>query len=203
MDGRMDPESWGAAEPPGSVGADGYGRHPMPVHAFVDETKVRGLLIVAAILEPRDLAPARTAMRSLLLPRQSRLHFAKERDSRKGQILSTVTALPIRVDVYDARAVSDERVARGLCLEQIVHDLAQLDGHRLVIEQDDSLVRSDQETLFRAVRANRAAGTLVYEHLSPRLEPLLWIPDAIAWSWVKGGAWRDRVMPVVRTVTTL
>ncbi|WP_435768747.1 hypothetical protein [Nocardioides sp. SYSU DS0651] len=46
-------------------------------------------------------------------------------------------------------------------MEQIVHDLAQLDGHRLVFEQDDSLVRSDQETLFRAVRADRAAGTLV------------------------------------------
>ncbi len=62
---------------------------------------------------------------------------------------------------YDASAVSDARVARGRCLEQIVHDLAQLDGHRLVFEQDDSLVRSDQETLFRAVRADRAAGTLV------------------------------------------
>lgn len=42
----------------------------MPVHAFVDETKVRGLLVVAATAEPRDLAPSRTVMRNLLLPRQ-------------------------------------------------------------------------------------------------------------------------------------
>ena len=45
--------------------------------AFVDETKGRGLLVVAAVLEPRDLAPSRAAMRSLLLLRQSRLHFVK------------------------------------------------------------------------------------------------------------------------------
>lgn len=63
----------------------------MPVHAFVDETKVRGLLVLAAVLEPRDLAPSRAAMRNLLLPRQSRLHFVKERDDRKRHILNTVT----------------------------------------------------------------------------------------------------------------
>lgn len=175
----------------------------MPVHAFVDETKVRGLLVVAAVLEPRDLAPSRAAMRSLLLPRQSRLHFVKERDDRKGQILNTVTGLPVRISLYDAGRLRDGRAARRLCLEHIVADLATLSAHRLVIEQDDSLFRSDQETLYRAVRRSGVESTLVYEHLSPRLEPLLWIPDAVAWSWAKGAPWRERVSPVVHDVKEL
>ena len=82
-------------------------------------------------------------------------------------------------------------------------DLAELPAHRLVIEQDDSLLRSDQETLYRAVRANGVEGQLVSAHLSPRLEPLLWIPDAVAWCWDKGGVWKDRVLPLVDEVGTL
>lgn len=56
----------------------------MPVHAFVDETQVRGLLVVAAVLEPRDVASSRQRpCARLLLPRRSRLHLVKERDARK------------------------------------------------------------------------------------------------------------------------
>lgn len=110
-----------------------------------------------------------------MLPRQSRLHFVKERDDRKGKILNTVTGLPVRISLYDAGRLRDGRAARRLCLERIVADLAALSAHRLVIEQDDSLVRSDQETLYRAVRRTGVESTLVYEHMSPRLEPLLWV----------------------------
>ena len=56
----------------------------MSTHAFVDESKRRGLLVAAAVLHPRDLAPARTALRHLCLPGQSRLHFTKERPDRLG-----------------------------------------------------------------------------------------------------------------------
>jgi len=175
----------------------------MPVHAFVDETKVRGLMVVCAVLEPRNLAPSRVAMRNLLLPRQTRLHFVKERDDRKGKILSTVSGLSVQITVYDASRLRDERAARRLCLERIVDDLAEMSAHRLVIEQDDSLVRSDQGTLYRAVRRHGVEASLVYEHMSPRMEPLLWIPDAVAWCWAKGGVWKDRVLPLVDEVRTL
>ncbi len=72
-----------------------------------------------------------------------------------------------------------------------------------MIEQDDSLVRSDQVTLYRAVRRNGVESSLVYEHMSPRMEPLLWIPDAVAWCWAKGGVWKERVLPLVDEVRTL
>src|SRR5699024_4714763 len=42
-----------------------------------------------------------------------------------------------------------------------------------------------------------------YEHLRAKSEPLLWIPDAVAWWWVKDNNWRERAKPVVRNVVTV
>jgi hypothetical protein len=36
-------------------------------------------------------------------------------------------------------------------------------------------------------------GQLAYRHSARHEEPLLWIPDAIAWSYTRGGAWRHQV----------
>jgi hypothetical protein len=47
------------------------------------ETKTPGLLLVAAVLAPRDLA-FRSQLRALCLPGQPRLHSVKERPSRRA-----------------------------------------------------------------------------------------------------------------------
>lgn len=152
----------------------------MSSHAFVDESKRHGLLIAAAVFQPRDLAPARTALRRLCLPGQSRLHFTKERDDRRRQILTAILDLGVVVDRYDATAIQDQRQARAACLRALVQDLADNDAQRLVLEQDDSLVRSDQAVLYAAVRDAAASDRLTYEHLPARTEPLLWVADAAA-----------------------
>ena len=172
----------------------------MPVHAFVDESKVRGLVVVAAVVHPRDLTSTRTAMRSLLLPRQSHLHFVKEEAARKGQIADAICGLPVELDIYDASAIKNQKQARDRCLERIVADLASRGAHRLVIEQDDSRLRTDREVLYQAVREHAVQDWLVYEHLPARSEPLLWIPDAAAWCWTKDTRWRERIQSAVRHI---
>lgn len=52
----------------------------------------------------------------------------------------------------------------------------------LVLERDDSVFELDRKVLYRAVRQSEG-GDLRYEHLRAREEPLLVIPDAIAWCW--------------------
>lgn len=175
----------------------------MSVHAFVDETKDSGLLVVAALLAPRDLRSARSTMRRMLLPGQARLHFTKERPSRRAQIADAVCATGVRIDVYDARGVRDPKQARALCLERIVADLAASGATRLVIEQDDSLVKHDQRVLHAAVRAAEVVDVLSYEHLPARSEPLLWLPDAAAWCWAHGSTWRQRLSTVLGDVHVL
>lgn len=175
----------------------------MSAHAFVDETKAHGLVLVAAVLAPRDLAPARAVMRALCLPGQARVHFAKERPARRRQIVDALAATGTRVDIYDATALTRPRQARAACLERVVADLAAVGAHRLVIEADESLLRADQAVLYAAVRRAGAGDTLVYEHLPARSEPLLWIADAAAWCWARGPAWQQRLAPVLGRVHRL
>ncbi len=175
----------------------------LSVHVFVDETKANGLLVAAARVQPRQLAPTRTLLRGLLLARQERLHFTKEGKARQGQIAAALCRTGVVVDLYDARTVTDQRAARRLVLERLVTDLAVAGAHRLVLEQDDSLLASDRRILRAAVHAAGVADELVYEHLPPRSEPLLWIADAVAWCWTHGSTWQERVRPIVGDVHRL
>lgn len=175
----------------------------MSAHAFIDESKRRGLLVAAAVVQPRHLVPARRALRQLCLPGQSRLHFTKERDDRRRQILAAILDLGVIVDLYDATGIRDQRLARAACLRAVVKDLAEAGGQRLVLEQDDSLVHGDQAVLYAAVREVGADGRLTYEHLPARSEPLLWVADAAAWCWSRGGSWPSRLQPVIRHTRTL
>lgn len=175
----------------------------MSSHAFFDESKRHGLLVAAAVVQPCDLAPARTALRRLCLPGQSRLHFTKERDDRRRQILAALVELDVVIDLYDATGIRDQQTARAACLRALVEDLAAAGAHRLVLEQDDSLVRSDQAVLYTAVRAAGAQDQLTYEHVPARSEPLLWIADAAAWCCSRGTPWPDRLQPIIRQIRTL
>jgi len=45
---------------------------------FIDETKHRNCVVVAAVVVPGDLAALRRTMRGLVLPGQRRVHMTKE-----------------------------------------------------------------------------------------------------------------------------
>lgn len=40
---------------------------------------------------------------------------------------------------------------------------------------------------------------MTYELLATHADPLLWIPDAVAWCWNRGGTWRDSVAAFCKT----
>lgn len=170
----------------------------MSVHAFVDESKRRGLVLAAALVDPAQVAATRGLIRSLRMPRQARIHFNNERNSRRRQILAAICGSGVVVHIYDATSIADDREARAACLFQLVVDLSELGGQRLVVEQEDSMLRSDRQVLYDA-RLKAGAEDLTYVHLRPSAEPLLWIPDAASWCWTQA-AWRHRIQPVVTRV---
>ncbi|MEV6340944.1 hypothetical protein AB0M12_40270 [Nocardia vinacea] len=173
------------------------------MHAFVDETKQNGLLIVSTLAEVRHIQQSRKVLQAQRAKGQNRIHFKKEDDSRRRAICSTLCTLEVQVTVYDATGIRDAAEARTGCLTAIVEDLAAVGGRRLTIEQDDSLVHSDRRTLYAAVRKFDVADTLAYEHMRPNQEPLLWVSDAVAWCVAKGGDWRRRVDPLITQVRKL
>ncbi|MFI9641274.1 hypothetical protein ACIG87_14625 [Micromonospora sp. NPDC051925] len=68
----------------------------------MDETKERGFLLVATVVPPSDLTRARRTVRNLVLPHQRRIHFHKERDDRRRQIVTAITTIGVQATVFDA-----------------------------------------------------------------------------------------------------
>lgn len=169
----------------------------MTAHVFVDETKERGLLIAAVVVLPGDLTAARRSIRDLILPGQRRIHFHKERDDRRRQIIDAVLTLSAHAVIFDAKDHRHARVAREACLIELVEHAAKIGAARLVLERDDSTFRADQRLLFEQVRKCGADGTLRYDQLRAHEECLLAIPDALAWCWAKGGRWKDSIRRMV------
>jgi hypothetical protein len=168
---------------------------------FIDESKARGYTVVAAIVLPSEVAPLRRSVDELRMRGQRRLHFAKESDQRRRAILSTLQAAQVHGIAYQAHE-RDDLASRTLCLEAVVVDALRLGVTRIVLEQDDSIVSHDRQVLFTALR--RAARTdITYEHARAATEPLLALPDAIAWAIARGGDWRRRVNPMIDSLQRL
>lgn len=176
----------------------------MSSHVFVDETKRRDYLLVASVIVPAKLEVLRKVVRELVLPGQRRLHMKNESDPRKRAIAAAIVETGLVATVYDAgRRYRTERDRRAACLQALVVDTAGRGDAMLVLEQDDTLLSWDNQRLVEFTRAAGCRETLRYEHRRAAAEPLLALPDAIAWCWAKGGDWRRRVAPVVTGVRTV
>lgn len=169
---------------------------------FVDESKTKGYTMVAALVVPRDVEPLRRDVRSLVLSGQLRIHFTKERPERKRLILSRLIAFGARTKVFHC-ATKHQDHGRQACLAGIVAFAAQQSCSKIVIERDESIEKTDRHFLYQEVRKHRLEDKLSYVHESPHNEPLLWIADAIAWSYAKGGEWKKRAEPLIVGETEL
>lgn len=161
---------------------------------FVDESKARGYFLVATATSRASARTAGRQLRTLLKPGQRRLHFKGESDSRRRFILSKMVTLEVDVAVWEVRNLPDKD-ARPLCLEAMVAQAARCQVGELVIESDASLETADRRMIAAVSRAE--SGTFAYRHCPPHEEPLLWISDAVAWCYSKGGDWRRRVASLV------
>lgn len=164
---------------------------------MLDESKAKGYVVVAATVPDGKAVAFRRAVDDLRMRGQRRLHFSSESPSRRREILSTLRRLGVMALAY--RAKGPDATARGACLRALVHDLPRIDCRRLVLEQDDSIVAFDRQLLYRELRA-AGLSTVTYEHERAASEPLLAIPDALAWCIARGGDWRQRADPMLQHI---
>ncbi|MEE3919283.1 hypothetical protein V2I01_15865 [Micromonospora sp. BRA006-A] len=123
----------------------------MTAHVFVDETKERGLLVAAVVMHPADLTAARRSIRDLILPGQHRIHFHKERDDRRRQIIDGFRALRARRHLR--REGTSQRPGRSRGLPRRSGGAYGEDrGCPPRPERDDSTFQADQRLLFEQVR---------------------------------------------------
>ena len=168
-------------------------RHTGP-HVFVDVTKSRDYVMAAAAVLPGDLADARKQLRGLLLPRQERIHFKSEKDSRRRQLLAEMCELDVQVTLYVAKT-KNHAAGRSACMKAILDDVIDARARMLVIELDDSVAAADRRAIAQRFRLEPASPE--YRHVPAKAEPLLWISDAVAWCSQRGGEWKTACAPIL------
>lgn len=170
-------------------------------HGFLDESR-RGTtyLIVAVVVRPRELDRIRSALRRLVKPGQRRVHFKKEGDSRRRELVARLREMELQAGVWTVRDSDDVR-ARQLCLSAAATWLQEFGVTRLAIESCAHQDLRDRQTLASALE--KVDEPFTYEHLRPAEDPLLWASDALAWCFGAGGDWRQRVQPMLDAVVRL
>jgi hypothetical protein len=166
-------------------------RRPQRILVFVDESKANDYLLAASAVDSGDAAAMRKAVRDLVLPGQNRLHMAKESDTRRRQILDRIGDLPVATTIF--RAPKDGRnevERRARCVEALVMDFPDEAELSICFERDETLVTRDRRQVL--VAAHQSGRSVPHRHTTASDEPLLAIPDALAWAWARGGPWRRR-----------
>ncbi|WP_066373076.1 hypothetical protein [Herbidospora mongoliensis] len=172
--------------------------------AFADESVRKSFIFCVVLVFPEDFAPIRGEFRSLCKPGQQRVHMTSESDSRRREILSVVARLPVRARLFEARLGGgrSQRVVRDDCLRVAVADLANEPVKALVIESCDQDQR-DRQVITEIARKVALPEDFRYRHDRPAVEPLLWLPDVVAWAHGKGGDWGRRVVRTIDTVVKI
>ena len=169
------------------------------MHAYVDESGRRGLMMCVALVAPADADGIRVALRALLRPGQRRLHMTKESAPRQRLILSRLCEQPISAVIY----ISGYRIQRHGRDEIMRRIVTELNIDRLIIESAVGQDEHDQRALQQAVHETGLRDRLHYEHQAPKHEPLLWAADALVFSYAAGGDLRRRCEPLITRVETV
>jgi hypothetical protein len=150
---------------------------------YVDESQRKGRYLVAAMaVDPGRSSAVRRELR-LVAPRGSgttRRHFVKESNADRRKLLGAYKALDgVDVGVWEVLGDGTSVERRARCLDQMVSDLLAVGISRIVLDHIDE----GQQVRDRQLLARRLRGTTVsYDHeVAHCREPMLWVPDAVAW----------------------
>lgn len=103
---------------------------PRRGQVYIDESKAKDYVLVAAVLSPGELTAARRALRAIIMPGQRRLHIKRESNARRGAIITAIAATGATATIYNAGRVGRHELdMRLLCLQALVIDSAAAGHH--------------------------------------------------------------------------
>lgn len=160
--------------------------------AYLDESVRRDRYIICVSLVPQEsIAVVRRQVKSLMPPGKKRIHFNEEADRRRRSFLKAISEMGVSSVIYIVQS-ADFRDSRTAIMERVVSQLKEDKVVRLVMESRTNQDIQDRRDILQSLRSFPMP-SFTYEHLPAHGEPLLWIPDAVAWSWGRGGEWLSRV----------
>lgn len=165
---------------------------PVGCHLFADESKQHDYLFAVVVADPARLSACRSRMRTLVYAGNSRLHFAKERDSTRQAVVEALIDEQVRAFVV--RAKGNSRGTRDRCIRAIAAQAGEVQASRLVLDLDQSVLAADRRLLAQAGLSRKE---VEYQHLPSSQDPMLWIADALAWCEAREGRWAHSIRGLV------
>lgn len=159
----------------------------------MDENKAQGFRLATVLVQDSQASRARAAMRGHVAAGAHRVHFVKERPARRRAILATIAGLGVIVVVIEAPVGCRANEQRHATISELTRWACASGARRIVIERDENSIALDRRVIESALAELPGRRELEYAHVPARSEPLLWIADAVAWAWARGGEWRHLV----------
>lgn len=162
--------------------------------AFLDESKRSGQYLLCCVVTAQsDMADLRRDV-VRLAGGHSTIHMNDRNAQERLRFARAIAQAPVQGFILGARERSD-RDARDLLLDRVVPHLVELGVTRLVMET----CGQDQEDRRILRRALGSPSPMVYIHAN-KSEPMLALPDILAWAYGRGGKFRAAVGPIVATL---
>jgi hypothetical protein len=165
---------------------------PDPLVAFIDESHRHlgggryGTVLAAVAIREADEAAAASLARAQLQPGQRRYHWRDEGVRSRQAFVSAFTEqddVALTIVIASATVERAQRIGHGRVgnLWRLVTRLTELGVGRLVLEsREEWNDRHDRREIERARAAGATSHDLVYSHLRPIDDPVLWLADAAA-----------------------
>ena len=155
---------------------------------FIDESKARDFILCSVTITEQKIALSRSAVRKLVMPGQRFVHFVSESRRRKLQILKRLREIDFDVKFLVVRTGSPAE-RREVAIKALVEGLHSEGYCQLIFDEDVTYTVSDRLIVRTELESLGVIEKVSYSHVPSRHEPLLWIPDAMAWTFAKGGHW--------------
>ncbi len=174
----------------------------MPFNTYIDESARSDFLLVGVNVPQENLFEVRQTMRSLRTKDSHHIHMYREPRGRQEFITQVVSELDLNAWIIRvAGTTAKEPLARDLALQNL-SKISSIKDSRLLTLDYINRNRLDN-SILRNIAQNAEYQFPHYRHMNSRHEPLLWLPDIVAWCYGRGGPWRDAVEPLVDEVIEL
>jgi hypothetical protein len=154
----------------------------------VDESKSKKFIMAAVQIDSAEAPRARKVLSGLRLKGQQHIHFANEGPSRRRRILSEIT----KIDLHCTFLVTDqkdEKQGRQNCLNELIETLIRSEEYLIILDYDENHIVSDKQVIRSALEKRGLTSLVTYRHERSRSQPLLWLPDILAWTLARSGEW--------------
>jgi hypothetical protein len=174
----------------------------MPSNIYVDESIRNSYFLCAVQVDTSQISQLRLKAKMLRTNGQTSVHMQTETKSRQSQIATNISSFEFRAILFHVtRPGITDLSARRIALESMFMN-SQMFSAQLITFDTSNSIQQDRRIISEVSRS-KGINIPHYRHMNSRHEPLLWLPDIVAWCYGRGGLWRDAVEPLVNEVIEL